>query len=381
MKELKNTKRATVHLGYDGKIYKKYLGPLARERYDNEVRILRFLSEKNCNFVPKLLSRDPQELSIVMSYCGKQATQLSDDKVSSIFDELESYGVKHDDPFLRNITYDDIEGRFCVIDFEFAELHALGMGLPVDTEDHRVVAKKPEIKWIATGNTGRRHDSFVAIKLSLEQFHYVGDEGSVSMDEGDFVFALSKSQESAAELLVKEAISDGIRKILISRFELTSSGIIAGGRDLVHDVYRHVCEKLKNYQKNYDEFKCLDASLSFCWFTPFAVYYFHVGKGAIFHQPKAGELKRLTQIIDVGDQVPDNVYKLKVDTGVVEYAALDRFIIISEEINNELSDDEISNTAFGNDIALFPSSLDSLFSHKSIQNSGSAIIIEIAPHL
>jgi hypothetical protein len=30
--------------------------------------------------------------------------------------------VRHDDPEMRNVTYRFSDGRFCVIDFEFAEL-------------------------------------------------------------------------------------------------------------------------------------------------------------------------------------------------------------------------------------------------------------------
>jgi hypothetical protein len=39
-----------------------------------------------------------------------------------LFAELEQYGVRHEDPFLRNITYRVSDGRFCIIDFEFATL-------------------------------------------------------------------------------------------------------------------------------------------------------------------------------------------------------------------------------------------------------------------
>ena len=39
-----------------------------------------------------------------------------------IFAELEKYGVRHDDPDIRNVTYRAQDGRFCVIDFEFATI-------------------------------------------------------------------------------------------------------------------------------------------------------------------------------------------------------------------------------------------------------------------
>jgi hypothetical protein len=38
--------------------------------------------------------------------------------VKQLFDDLErEYGVRHDDPFDRNVTYRASDGRFCLIDF------------------------------------------------------------------------------------------------------------------------------------------------------------------------------------------------------------------------------------------------------------------------
>jgi hypothetical protein len=36
--------------------------------------------------------------------------------------ELESYGVHHDDPDPRNVTYRLSDGRFCLVDFELATI-------------------------------------------------------------------------------------------------------------------------------------------------------------------------------------------------------------------------------------------------------------------
>ena len=47
---------------------------------------------------------------------------VSEGKRNQIFAELEQYGVQHDDAEVRNITYSQQLGRFCVIDFEFATI-------------------------------------------------------------------------------------------------------------------------------------------------------------------------------------------------------------------------------------------------------------------
>jgi tRNA A-37 threonylcarbamoyl transferase component Bud32 len=129
MPEIKDTKQATVHISYDGRVSKTYHGPMAQERFDNEVRVLRHLEAQGCDFVPKLLEADAEKLKIVTSNCGAVVQRLSDDKLAQLFAELESYGVRHEDPFVRNVTYSGKLGRFCLIDFELATILETGQGL------------------------------------------------------------------------------------------------------------------------------------------------------------------------------------------------------------------------------------------------------------
>lgn len=132
MHEAKNTARATVHIGFDGRVHKQFKGPQARERYENEVRVLEFLGEKGCDFVPRILSKNDKTLFLVTTNCGARVDRISKDKVNKIFAKLESFGVRHEDAEVRNITYDNREGRFCVIDFEFATI--LEPGYPPSPE-------------------------------------------------------------------------------------------------------------------------------------------------------------------------------------------------------------------------------------------------------
>ena len=122
MEIAKDTLRATVRLGYDGRVHKTYRGPKARERFETEVRVLRYLAERDCPFVPRLLEADPAGPRIVTTNCGTRVTHLGEDKRKELFAELETFGVRHDDPEMRNVTYRQQDGRFCVIDFEFAEI-------------------------------------------------------------------------------------------------------------------------------------------------------------------------------------------------------------------------------------------------------------------
>lgn len=132
MHEIKDSKQVTVRIGYDGRVHKNYHGHMARERFENEVRILRYLEGRGCVFVPKILQCDEKALYLVSTNCGAVVDKMSDSKVKEIFDELESYGVRHGDAFLRNVTYNARIGRFCLIDFEFATILETGEGLTLE---------------------------------------------------------------------------------------------------------------------------------------------------------------------------------------------------------------------------------------------------------
>jgi tRNA A-37 threonylcarbamoyl transferase component Bud32 len=120
MLKVKDTLRATVNLTFDGRVMKVYHGPNARERFENEVRILRHLEARGCRFVPRLLEADPDQLRIVTTNCGTRVEHLDAERARELFAELEPFGVRHDDPDMRNVTYRQSDGRFCVIDFELA---------------------------------------------------------------------------------------------------------------------------------------------------------------------------------------------------------------------------------------------------------------------
>lgn len=131
MQEMKNTARATVRIGFDGRVHKTFRGHMARERFEHEVRVLKYLEERGCTFVPQLLEVDPVSLGIVTTNCGGRVDQLQPERQKAIFAELENFGVRHEDRELRNITYRISDGRFCVIDFEFATILDDGTGHPI----------------------------------------------------------------------------------------------------------------------------------------------------------------------------------------------------------------------------------------------------------
>jgi len=128
MQQVKDTLRATVRISFDGKVHKQFRGPNAKARFATEVQVLKYLEERGCPFVPRLLDADEEEMKIVTTNCGSRVDHLDDERLKELFEELKQFGVRHDDAEMRNVTYRQSDGRFCLIDFEFATILPEGAG-------------------------------------------------------------------------------------------------------------------------------------------------------------------------------------------------------------------------------------------------------------
>ena len=122
MHDVKDTLRALVRISYDGRVHKTFRGPKAEERFANEVRVLKHLEDHCCPFVPRLLEVHPDQLRIVTTHCGSRVEHIDAARTQELFEELHEFGVRHDDADPRNVTYRQSDGRFCLIDFEFATI-------------------------------------------------------------------------------------------------------------------------------------------------------------------------------------------------------------------------------------------------------------------
>lgn len=123
MRNLKDGIRSLVKIDYLGHVHKYFRGTDADKRCATEVMILKALEQRGCTNVPKLLDHNLDENYLCTTNCGSPAPNISRKKSDSLFAKLEKdFGVQHDDPEPRNITYDPKAGEFCVIDFELATL-------------------------------------------------------------------------------------------------------------------------------------------------------------------------------------------------------------------------------------------------------------------
>jgi tRNA A-37 threonylcarbamoyl transferase component Bud32 len=120
---MKDGLRSHVRIDFYGNVHKRMRGSDVENRYATEVKVLKVLEERGCPYVPRVLEEHPEEYYFVSTNCGRPAPQITKEKADSLFKALEKdYGVRHLDAEPRNITYSDKLGRFCIIDFELAEI-------------------------------------------------------------------------------------------------------------------------------------------------------------------------------------------------------------------------------------------------------------------
>ncbi|MSU47117.1 MAG: hypothetical protein EXS42_08360 [Lacunisphaera sp.] len=291
MHEIKDTKRALVRIGYDGRVHKTFRGAQAFARFENEVRVLRHLERRGCDFVPRLLDVDEAGLKIVTTNCGSRVDQVGPERLKELFAELEAFVVRHDDPDIRNITYRRTDGRFCIIDFEFATLlaeSAAGAAPP-----------SPTLQW--SGLTHRGHvrpnneDTFLALEFDGREVRYLGKTGEGSATKTDFVFAVSDGMGGAnSGEFASRITADKITHLLPRGFRRAAPGPGSGFVDVLHELFHAIHYDLMKLGESYEECRGMGTTLSLSWFTPGWMYFGHIGDSRIYHLPQADGMRQLT---------------------------------------------------------------------------------------
>ena len=288
MQEIKDTQRALVRIGYDGLVHKTFRGHQAYARFANEVRVLRYLKDRKCDFVPELVESDSATLKIVTTNCGSRVDQISPEKLRQLFTELESFGVRHDDPEIRNVTYRRTDGRFCIIDFEFAALL-----------DEIAAPPAPTLRW--SGLTHRGHvrpnneDTFLALTFDGHEVHYLGKNGEASWAKADFLFAVSDGMGGAnsGEFASRFTV-DRITKLMPRGYRPAAPGPESRFDATLGELFKAIHADLLKLGDSYEECRGMGTTLSLCWFTPGWCYFGHIGDSRIYHLPVGGGLRQLS---------------------------------------------------------------------------------------
>ncbi|MCA9133750.1 MAG: protein phosphatase 2C domain-containing protein, partial [Planctomycetales bacterium] len=300
MQEAKNTQRALVRIGFDGRVYKQFRGPEAEARFRNESRVLEYLEARKCPFVPRLLDANPQTLEIVTSSCGARVQHITEERVKEIFAELEKYGVRHDDPFLRNITYRASDGNFCVIDFEFAEIIGAPASLQRDPPPASGQHIAQRLIWSGTTHPGKfrpnNEDQFLAMLLDKQGIRYLGKTGQASLEKSDFIFAVSDGMggERSGEFASRIAM-EKITLQLPKQFGLGEERFSAYSNDILVDLFKSIHADMLKLGRYDENCRNMGATLTLAWFRRGRVYFGHIGDTRLYHLPAEGGIKQVTE--------------------------------------------------------------------------------------
>jgi len=287
MREVKDTNRALVRIGYDGLVHKTFRGREAWVRFRTEVKVLRYLEERGCDFVPRLLDVDEDELTIVTTNCGTRVDQLSPERQKELFAEVESYGVRHEDRSMRNVTYRRSDGRFCLIDFEFATI----LDEPAAPAPRLVWSGKSHIGHVRKNN----EDTFLALEFDGKEIRLLGRIGDGTAAQSDYVFAVSDGMGGAnagefASRITKEAITGQMPK----KYRTRKPGPDSGYETILGELFKSIHFELRRLGEAYEECRGMGTTLSMIWVTPGWVYFAHIGDSRIYQLASGGKLIQLT---------------------------------------------------------------------------------------
>jgi serine/threonine protein phosphatase PrpC len=247
-----------------------------------------------------LLDSNPQTLEIVTSNCGARVQHITEDRVQEIFGELEKYGVRHDDPFLRNITYRATDGIFCVIDFEFAEIIGDPHVLPTaESKTHRRSTAR-QVRWSGTTHPGRfrpnNEDQFLAMLLDDHGIRYLGKTGEACLENSDFIFAVSDGMggERSGEFASRIAV-EKITLQLPKQFGLGEERFSAYSNDILVDLFKSIHADMLKLGRHDENCRDMGATLTLAWFRRGRVYFGHIGDTRLYHLPAGGGITQITE--------------------------------------------------------------------------------------
>jgi len=292
MKIAKDGIRSIVKVGYDGRVHKTFRGTGKEERFENEAKVLKALEARGCEFVPRLLDSDPETLTIVTTNCGAPAeSAISEERAAELFQRLEvEYGVVHDDPFPRNITYHARLGQFCVIDFELAKILPDPKRRGDADEAHRA------LEWCGLTRDGSRRpgnqDALAVFSSAMGWADSADLLGRRSIDGNGLIFAVSDGMggpaagEVASALVVRE----------LRRFLPAMMGDFHGAADpegLLEAAVKSLHDYVTRVGERDPKLTGMGATVVCGLFYRTRVTFAHVGDSR-FYQYRDGELKQLT---------------------------------------------------------------------------------------
>ena len=156
------------------------------------------------------------------------------------------------------------------------------------------------LRWFGRTDTGRvrshNEDTFLALRFNALEMNYLGKFGDATMENMDYVFAVSDGMGGAkAGELASRITVDKITHLLPRSFKHSALGLELPADDVFTELFEQIHRALTFVGSSDEEVHGMQATLSLTWFRPGWMYFAHIGDGRIYYLPASGkEIKQLT---------------------------------------------------------------------------------------
>ncbi len=157
------------------------------------------------------------------------------------------------------------------------------------------------LRWFGQTDRGRvrphNEDTFLALRFNGLEINYLGKIGDATMDDMDYVFAVSDGMGGAmAGEFASRITVDKIAHLMPRSFKHSALGLETGFEDIFTELFDQIHRALTFVGSSDEEVHGMQATLSLCWFRPGWMYFAHIGDGRIYYLPASGkEIKQLSQ--------------------------------------------------------------------------------------
>ena len=292
MKELKDGLRSLVRIDFRGHVHKQFRGTDSDKRFANEVAVLKALEDRGATNVPRLVGHDPETLTLITTNCGSPAPLITLEKAQVLFQELENkFGIRHDDPEPRNVTYSPHLGKFCLIDFELSEI------LPIPSELKACKTNVLRANWAASSIKGNGHlsndDSFITLTVNPKSTDPLPKSGEILLDPSHLVLAVSDGMgghnagEFASRLLMSR-----IRKEAAELYH--QLGTTEDAQNSLDALLRQCHHDVTELAKQNGNTEGMGATLTMAWISHSRLFWAHIGDSRLYLIDDEG-VRQLTQ--------------------------------------------------------------------------------------
>lgn len=155
------------------------------------------------------------------------------------------------------------------------------------------------LQWSGHTDIGRirknNEDAFLGLSIDANEVHYLGKIGEAKTPHTDYLFAVSDGMGGAmaGEFASRIAV-EKITRLLPPYLKKQSEKISEKFDHILKELFAEIHRALLLLGSSYEECYGMGATLSLCWIRSEILYFAHIGDSRIYHLPKKGGIKQLS---------------------------------------------------------------------------------------